>query len=166
MRENHKKDNLSIMFESKRCYAREFTYTDIPDFMVCRNDMNWMKHQGFKGLLEKEYEEALLRNTSLDEGIQFAVIRKEDDRLIGDLYVKKDGSDYWIGYTVNPSYKKMGYTSGIVISMIKWIKDQGGARVLAEVDSDNIPSIGFLEKMGFARTKEDDKGIIYTLQCR
>ena len=154
-----------VIFKSKQCYARLFNDSDIDDFMTYRNDLKWMTHQGFKGLTRKEFEKALLRKSSFDEGIQLAVTRKSDDKIIGDLYIKKDGSYYWIGYTINPAYKRKGYTSGIVGAMVEWIMDQGGLRVLAEMDSNNIPSIRLIEKAGFTKLKEDRETVIYARDC-
>ena len=41
---------------TERCLIRRFEAPDIDDFMVYRNDMDWMKYQGFKGLTKQEYE--------------------------------------------------------------------------------------------------------------
>lgn len=37
-----------------RCTVRQFAEHDIDDFMVYRNDMDWMRYQGFKGLTRQK----------------------------------------------------------------------------------------------------------------
>lgn len=151
----------SSIFMSERCYARLFDDGDIDDFMIYRNNQDWMAYQGFKCMTRQEYEKALLKKPSLDEGVQLAVIRKSDTKLIGDLYIKRDKKDYWIGYTVNPAYKRNGYASEIVTAMLGWLIGQDAARIMAEVDADNIPSIRFLVKNGFVKMKTDRDAVIY-----
>ncbi len=46
--------------DTVRCNIRPFLVEDIDAFMAYRNDMDWMKYQGFKGLTKQEYTKALL----------------------------------------------------------------------------------------------------------
>ncbi len=85
---------------TERCLIRRFEAPDIDDFMVYRNDMDWMKYQGFKGLTKQEYEDALLGSHTFQDGVQLAVIHKKSGKLIGDVYLKQEGDSFWIGYSV------------------------------------------------------------------
>ena len=90
------------IFNSERCYVSLFTANDIDDFMSYRNNPEWMKYQYFKGLSKEEYEEVLLKDPSVERGAQFAIVRKVDQKLLGDVYVKKEADTFWIGYTAYP----------------------------------------------------------------
>ena len=106
------------LLKTKRFNIRPFKQSDIDDFMEYRNDMEWMKYQGFKGLSKEEYEDALLKDVSLEKGMQLVIINKSDDRLIGDLYVRKENETFWIGYTINPKYAKKGYAYEAINGLI------------------------------------------------
>ncbi len=67
--------------ETVRCIIRPFNAEDIDAFMSYRNDMDWMKYQGFKGLSKQEYMQALLNEHSLSNGIQLAIICKQTNKL-------------------------------------------------------------------------------------
>ena len=54
---------------TERCLIRRFEEPDIDDFMVYRNDMDWMKSQGFKGLTKQEYEDALLGDHTFQDRV-------------------------------------------------------------------------------------------------
>ncbi|MTI69297.1 MAG: GNAT family N-acetyltransferase [Firmicutes bacterium] len=152
-----------MIFHSKRCYVRPFVDDDLDDFLLYRNNLEWMKFQGFKGLSREEYQEILLKEPSLENGAQFAIISKAKQHLIGDVFIKKEDDTFWIGYTVNPSFKRQGYAYEIANSMIIWIKQQGEFKIKAGVETKNVPSIRLLEKLGFIKLNEENGELIYSL---
>ena len=81
--------NDTILFKTSRCLIRTFEEKDIDNFIEYRNNMEWMKHQGFKGLSKKEYREKLLVPFNIEKGSQLVIANKETDSLMGDLYVSK-----------------------------------------------------------------------------
>lgn len=46
----NKRRIYSMEVHTAHCRLRQFEEQDIDDFMVYRNDMDWMRYQGFKGL--------------------------------------------------------------------------------------------------------------------
>lgn len=144
--------------ESKRCLIRDFIFSDIDNFISYHNNMDWMIFQGFKGLSKKEYEEELLKNTSISKGKQFAVVNKFTKDLIGDIYLKKENNIYLLGYTIKPEYAKKCYAYEVLTEVIKWIKSQCCKIIKAYVLPENIPSINLLKKLDFIyNSKEDDE---------
>ena len=135
------RQDYTIAFESDRFNIRPFKESDIDEFMEYRNDMEWMKYQGFKGLSKGEYEDALLKDVSMEKGMQLAIINKLDDRLIGDLYVRKENETFWIGYTINPKYTRKGYTYEAASALINWINEQGEYTIKAGVLDENLASV-------------------------
>lgn len=49
-----------MYFDTVRCNIRPFNAEDIDVFMSYRNDMDWMKYQGFKGLSKQEAVSAVI----------------------------------------------------------------------------------------------------------
>jgi [ribosomal protein S5]-alanine N-acetyltransferase len=154
-------DDLNVIFESERCYVRPFINADLDDFLLYRNNLEWMKFQGFKGLSREEYEEILLKEPLVENGAQFAIICKADHHLIGDIYVKKEKETFWIGYTVSPSSKRQGYAYEITKSLIHWLNEQGEFKIMAGTVPENIASIRLLEKTGFLKTGEENGELIF-----
>ncbi|MDT7066789.1 hypothetical protein RQM06_19405 [Citrobacter freundii] len=70
--------------------------------MLYRNDAEWMKYQGFKGLTKEDYESALLGVLTLTQGIQLAIVNKLTQVLIGDIYLRQQCDVFWLGYTITP----------------------------------------------------------------
>ncbi len=144
---------------TSRCLIRPFFESDISDFMAYRNDMDWMRFQGFKGLTREEYREALLSETDEARGVQLAVIHRETDRLIGDLYYRVDGDTCWIGYTITPDSAQQGYAAEATQALLQRCACRGFHRALADVSPGNAASLALLHKLGFRyieRTADDD----------
>lgn len=138
-----------MLIETQRCRIRNFQEKDIDSFMEYRNDGAWMRYQGFKGRTREEYRQTLLRELSLKEGVQLAIADKEDDRLIGDLYLKQEGTDSWLGYTISPLKARNGYAYEAAGGVIAWLKGTGTHRILAATLPENTPSVNLLKKLNF-----------------
>lgn len=150
---------------TERCEIRDFRPEDIDRFMEYRNDMDWMRYQGYKGKPKKTYEEDLIQNTSIEKGLQLALIDRTTTNLIGDIYIKQENDTYWLGYTVHPAHARKGYVKEAVSAMIKWINGQGGTEVKAGVVPENTASISLLEELGFIYTCicDDERIYIYEI---
>ena len=111
--------------------------------------MPWMQYQGFKGLTRQEYRKKLLGDSTMEEGLQLAIINKNSASLIGDIYLRKETDIFWIGYTINPSNARQGYAYEAVNGIITWIRTMGSYKISAAVLPENTPSINLLEKLGF-----------------
>jgi RimJ/RimL family protein N-acetyltransferase len=135
--DKHKK----LLFASERCFVRRFVESDIDDFILYRNNKSWMQYQGFTGLSKEQYKNALLIEVDVKLGAQFAIISKNSNRLIGDVYIKKQNDIYWLGYTINPDHKRQGYAYEVVLEAIKWMKRTSNNKIMAAVAKDNTPSI-------------------------
>ncbi len=152
---------MNSMLETKRCFVRPFIELDIDDFLLYRNNLEWMKFQGFKGLSREAYREVLLQEPFIDAGAQFAIVSKWDQNLIGDVFIKKEGDTFWVGYTISPAFKRQGFAYEIILSMIRWIQQQGEFKIMAGVAAGNTASIQLLEKIGFVYRSEEDGELIY-----
>lgn len=155
--------NINAIFESERCYTRRFTESDLDAFVEYRNNAEWMKYQSFKGLSKEEYKEILFKETTLESGAQFAVVRKADQTLLGDVFIKKEEAIFWIGYTISPSFKRQGYAYEITQAMISWIQQQGDYKIMAGVAPENHASVQLLEKLGFTQVDEENGELVFLI---
>lgn len=152
-----------MVIHTKRCIIRPFQESDIADFMVYRNDMDWMKYQGFKGLERQEYIDALVGKDSLQNGLQLAVVCSKTQTLVGDVYIKKEASVYWIGYTISRSRARQGFAYEAVSAVIDALRTSGATCIKAGVESGNDASIALLMKLGFQYFESANNEQIYVV---
>lgn len=151
-----------MMLETTRCRIRLFQPEDITRFMEYRNNDEWMRFQGFKNRSRTEYEAELLSNGSFDIGMQLALAERESDRLIGDLYVQRDGPDYWLGVSVHPSHSRQGYAAEAVTALLPALKKLRGRVAKASIIPGNNPSIALFESLLFTRGADlEDGRLVY-----
>lgn len=141
-----------------RCSIRPFEEQDLNAFSSYRNDLDWMKYQGFKGLTIEEYRQLLLVPPVLRDGAQFAITLAESNQLIGDIYLKEETDGIWLGYTIAPSFARQGFAEEAARGVLAHLKTIGQSTVYAGVEPENTASIRLLKKMGFTFLHIDDYG--------
>ncbi len=151
-------DTRPVSFETPRLTVRRFRETDLDAFAAYRNDPEWMRWQGFKGLDKAAYRAALLGAHSLADGLQLAVVRREDGVLLGDLYLKREEDALTLGYTVAPAYARNGYASEAVSGALAWARANGFRVARAAVTPGNAPSAALLNKLRFVGAGRDEEG--------
>jgi len=157
----------TIELTTKRCRIRRFEESDLDGLMRYRNDAQWMRYQNFKCRTRREYAEVLLREPTLESGLQLAVVDAASGDLIGDLYLRQAAGAIWLGYAVDPRYAGRGYAFEAATALLGWIARQGYSDVRAGVLPENIASIRLLNKLGFAYAGADEDGEwIYALNLR
>jgi ribosomal-protein-alanine N-acetyltransferase len=86
------------------------------------------------------------------------LIERTSAAVIGDAgFLGAPGADgtVEIGYSIVPAWRGCGYATEAVVALVEWALAQPRVEaVVAECDSDNVPSIRILEHAGFARTRE------------
>lgn len=145
-----------MIFETERLTVRKFLIDDIDCFMEYRNNANWMKYQSFKGLSREEYINELINDSTVEDGVQLAIINKADNLLIGDLYLSQNKKTLSIGYTINPIHARRGYAYEACKGAIKWAKIRGYEKLEAEVEPDNTASVNLLKKLGFSYIEKNE----------
>lgn len=155
-----------MLFETDRWQVRLFEETDIKTFMDYRNNLEWMKYQNFKGLSYTEYANQLLAKPSLYAGIQYAVIHKKDQQLMGDLFLVRKKNTLTIGYTIHPTYANQGYMSDIIKHYVAFLRQNYlNCEIVAMIKQGNIHSKKLLINVGFRFDvyweKEDSEIYVY-----
>jgi len=154
-------------FETKRCIVREFKEEDLSIVLEYRNNLEWMKHQGFKNLSIEEFRFSLIAPYNIDDGSQLAIVSKELNQLIGDLYVKKTKNIINIGYTIHPVHARKGYIKEVVSDLISYLYTiYPECSIQGEMDLDNIASMKLLIALGFDCIEENKDGYTYSLKNR
>lgn len=141
-----------------RCSIRPFEEQDLNAFSSYRNDLNWMKYQGFKGLTIEEYRQLLLVEPVPRDGAQFAITLSESNQLIGDIYLKEETEGIWLGYTIAPNFARQGFAEEAVRGVLTHLKAISQSTVFAGVEPENLASVSLLKKMGFTFLHIDDYG--------
>lgn len=155
-----------IQLKTERCLIRPFQQSDMARFISYRNNDVWMQHQGFKGLTQSEYEQALLKPADLKTGVQLAIISQKAGRLIGDLYLQTEGKSVWLGYTIHPDHARQGYASEAVLGAMDYLATQGFETIKAGIAEDNTASIELIKKLGYRFLEIEDGEAIYLYALR
>lgn len=89
------------------------------------------------------------------DDFRLAVIRREDQLLIGDVMLKlasKTALQAEVGYVFHPDYAGRGYATEAVAAIITaGFETFGFHRIFARLDSRNTGSVGLVERLGLRR---------------
>jgi Acetyltransferases, including N-acetylases of ribosomal proteins len=149
-----------IHLAGQRLLLRNLLPHDLPDFLDYRQDPEVCRYQGFDIFTKKEAIDFIKKQQSVIIGIpgqwsQIAIIKKEDQRLIGDCAVKFQAAEPRIaelGYTINPRFQRQGYATETLQTLLQHIFEERNIhRVLAVIDIRNQSSIKLAEKLGFVK---------------
>lgn len=88
----------------------------------------------------------------------WVMIERDSRSVVGDvgfLGPPDEAGTVEIGYSVIPGRRRRGYATEAARAIVEWALSQPGVHgVVAGCDSDNVPSIRTLERVGFRRTGE------------
>lgn len=86
---------------------------------------------------------------------QFAILTKNENRLIGDMGIIFTGHEKMqteIGCTLNKDFQAKGYATEALAAMVNYLfVSLKKHRVVASVDPRNKPSIRLIERLGFRK---------------
>jgi RimJ/RimL family protein N-acetyltransferase len=91
-----------------------------------------------------------------------AIVRNEDDAVIGHSGFHGPPEDVGraeIGYNVLEPYRRNGYATETIQSLVDWARRQGERVVYASISPNNLPSVGVVTKLGFRHTGVHDDQI-------
>lgn len=144
---------------TRRLRIRRFRPDDLPAIYAYRNDPEVARFQGWTARTEEELREFVAYMAAASPGepgsFQFAVARREDDALIGDVYMRiheHDPRQAEIGYSLARAWQGQGYASEAVTAVLGYaFENLGLHRVFALVECENTPSVALLERVGMRR---------------
>jgi ribosomal-protein-alanine N-acetyltransferase len=87
------------------------------------------------------------------------MIERESNTVVGDIGFMGLPHDeaVEVGFSVIPDRRRRGYATESSRAIVDWALRQRGIRsVIARCETDNLASIGVLDRTGFVRTGEED----------
>lgn len=143
-----------------RLRIRRFRASDVPAIYAYRNDPLVAHFQSWQLRSEEELREFVAWLDAGDPALpdsrfQFAIARRADDALIGDMYLGRlagDPRQAELGYTLARQHQGQGFASEAVRALLGYAF--GGLRLhrlMALVDCENGPSVALLERVGMRR---------------
>jgi RimJ/RimL family protein N-acetyltransferase len=148
-----------MKFETNRLIIRPITLSDKTDIFNYRSDKKINQFQGWIPDTIKDVE-SFIKNTStkIDEPntwFQFVIIKKESEKIIGDLgihFFDKDNKQVELGCTLDKYFHKKGYATESIIYMINYLfLELNKHRIITSIDPLNINSIRLVEQIGFRK---------------
>ena len=100
------------ILETDRLILREYCKKDLQDLYEYLSDEEVVQYEPYKAMNITEVSEELNDRILSDEMI--AVVLKETDKLIGNIYLgKRDFESLEVGYVFNRHYWSQGYANGM-----------------------------------------------------
>lgn len=146
--------------ESARLRLRRFQEDDLAPFIAYRNDPDVARYQSWEGVTEAEAvafvrEQQTAPVGAPGEGLQIAIERRDNGRMIGDCFFKMMEDDLRqaeIGYTLARDAQRQGFATEAVAALLTWAFPTFDLhRVIAVVDVENTASVALLERLGLRR---------------
>lgn len=164
--------NVKYYLETERLFLRNLCHEDIYTIYDYRNNINCSKYQRWenssmqfvKGFVVKFCNSTFL---SLEKEQHYAICLKNNE-IIGDLsyFYTEEDQCITLGYTISYKYQRNGFAFEILSLLLDKIKIFfPHLDIVALVDSNNIPSINLLKKLGFYEEcyVESNKSYVYAI---
>ncbi len=151
------RDAAFTTIETQRLRLRRFEPRDAGAFHAYRADESVARYQSWQDYT-LEQAERFVEGMERDEpGVpgapfQFAVVRHDDDVLVGDCMLVIDAGDpatAEIGYTMSPAHQGRGYATEAARALLAYTFDRYEiVAVRAVTDARNVPSIAVAQHLG------------------
>ncbi len=137
--------------ETNRLIIRKFEDRDYSDLYDYLSNKEVLRYEDQKTSSLEECKKLAHERTNSDNFI--AVCLKENNRLIGHIYLRKllpyENLTWEIGYIFNNKYWKKGYATEAVNKILEYLFTELRAhRVVARCDTRNIASWKLMKKIG------------------
>jgi ribosomal-protein-alanine N-acetyltransferase len=148
-----------LRFETPRLLLRPFSHADATDLFAIYSDPQVYRHVpigGWKVLDESHQQIARAVNMMTSgEGLRFAVERREDTRVIGDVLVfnfANEGTRAELGYALAREAWGCGYVTEALQPLVEFaFRNLQLRRLGAIIDPRNEASAKVLRRLGFAQ---------------
>ncbi|WP_082238640.1 GNAT family N-acetyltransferase [Niameybacter massiliensis] len=135
----------------ERVYIRRFRKEDWKDLYDYLSDPEVVKFEPYDIFFEEEAKEEASKRAQHKSF--YAVCLKENDKLIGNLYLDQSELDTWeLGYVFNRKYQGQGYAIESTRALVDYaFTELGARRIIAMCNPDNHASWKLLEKLHMRR---------------
>lgn len=151
-------NTLKPPYETKRLTLRPFVAGDEAQFAAyhCRPDVYRYLYAAAPAgsTLEQKFARAQVVRFNNDADVyRLAVVQKAAHALIGEVLLKlesKQARQGEVGYIFNPDFGGQGYATEAVKALVRvGFEEVGFHRIFARLDSENLRSVGVVERLGF-----------------
>jgi len=141
---------MDVSVESERLFIRRFVPGDWQDLYEYLSQDSICRYQPYDAFT-KECAKREAASRSSDH--YWAVCMKENNKLIGDVYLHTRKYGVWeLGYAINEKYQKNGFAMEAVEALVDdAFRNKGAHRIEAMCDPQNVASWKLLERIGFRR---------------
>lgn len=148
--------DINYYLKTERLVLRNLCKEDIPVIYDYRSNVNCYKYQRWENTSIYDIEDFVMKfhNShflSFEKEQHYAICLKNNE-IIGDLSYFYTRADQCItlGYTISYKYQRRGYALEMLSAILDKIKYSFlHLDIVGLVESDNIPSINLLKKLGF-----------------
>lgn len=151
------------LFETERLYARGYAAEDAQALHAMLSDAETVRYEPYDVLDASACAREACRRAR-DEAFM-AICRKEDDSLIGTVYLGREAPDeYELGYVFNRAFWGRGYAGEAARGALGYAFTALGARrVCAGAAAQNPRSWHLLERLGMRRTARRERDVYFKL---
>lgn len=142
------------LLATERLVLRNFTEEDLESLLDYRNDercFRWQRGQ----FRQPEPLLNLIRSSSADDlnhdgKKHLAIARKEDNLLVGDLFLSLADPTITLGYTISYHFHRQGFAFELLSALTERLHQLYPQReMVCCVEQENAASIALLQKLGF-----------------
>ncbi len=155
-----KLNDLSPPYETQRLVLRHFSRDDSDQYAAYHSlpeVYQYLYAEPPQGAALTDQFEEMLEAPFENDGdvLRFAVVRQEDDAVIGEVLLKmasRAALQGEVGYIFNPAFAGKGYATEAVAAMLRIGFDTiGFHRIFARLDASNLGSVGVVERLDLRR---------------
>jgi RimJ/RimL family protein N-acetyltransferase len=147
----------SRIFETDRLILRTWTEQDFATLHAILSDPVTMSHwpaplaaEAVRAWLERSWADMQERGYA-----RWCCALRDTDTVIGDVgIVRTELEGEWIndlGYIIHHLYWRQGYAVEAARGAVEWARQQGLSSLVANMATDNAPSVAVAEKLGMQR---------------
>lgn len=164
---------MKQIITTNRLILRELTRSDSFSFFLLNENPNNIKYTGDVAFTSLNESEQFLKNYKEYKKNGFgrwAVIRKQDYKIIGWCGLKKVNDEIDLGFRFYEEYWNLGYATESAIGVVNYAFDTLRLeKIVARCNPNNIASQRVIEKVGFKFKEQKDhlgisNALIYILQ--
>lgn len=129
---------------------------------------NTILDDGMKYAMRVRLRKVLEDNENYFWSTNWAVVLKEENRIIGFIMIKgypNDNGEVIVGYGIEEKYRKRRYATEALIGLTEWIFENPKAvYVIGDTEKENLPSHKVLKNAGAIKYKETDELIWWKIE--
>jgi RimJ/RimL family protein N-acetyltransferase len=160
---------MDNIFETGRLVIRPIQSDDAESVFSYRSDSIVNQYQGWiPETIADVYDFISIKISSVinqpNTWFQFVIIKKSDNRLIGDIgvhFIDTTGFQIELGCTLDKNYQGQGYATEALSTIIGFMfHGLNKRRIIASVDPRNLLSLRLIERLGFRKEAHFKQSIL------